>query len=441
MQMLNFKDAASFNQEVQKWVAEGIITQTQAQKILAKYASIFSEEIPFYKRSSFIVSAMGALIIAMGVILLISYNWERFPISARSAIGLIPLVSAQALALFFLKREEKIKAEIAAFFASLMLGANIFLQAQIYHISSYFPDGFLGWLIGVLPLVYIFRSSLIGLFCDLLFSIWLLMQNSFEHSSLGIGSLILGYLLWQFGRAPLLIRLPVLSVCFLALFMNAFYLYLPDIAEKGAPLFIVIAFPWAAMAILPFSHILNKTKELELYKQLLLIENLLVLYLYTSPASNDFIGVFTSSAWPAACLSVIALALYFFYYTRAAWLEHIQIAFTAVFWGMWLLAFFLEKNFLIVGYLANLLFLVIGIVLIYIGIRKIKKTLFLGGIISVMLLAIGRFIDYFENYLVASILFILCGLAILALNRYWSQRFAISVRPFSTQQSLPKNES
>jgi hypothetical protein len=207
------------------------------------------------------------------------------------------------------------------------------------------------------------------------------------------------------------------------------------------PLFIVIAFSWASMAILPFSYILNQTKELVLYKQLLLIENLLVLYLYTSPSSNDFIGAFTASAWPAASLSVLIFAFYFFYYARAAWFEHIQIAFTVVFWGMWLLAFFLEKNFLIVGYLANFLFLVIGIILIYIGIRKIKKTLFLGGIISVMLLAIARFIDYFENYLVASILFMLCGLAILALNRYWSQRFAISPpSSSSTQQPPSQNE-
>jgi uncharacterized membrane protein len=433
--MLSFKNAASFSREIQKWVTEGIITEAQAQKILEKYAAVFSEELPFYKRSSFIVSAMGVLIVAMGIILLISYNWEQFPIAVRSGLGLTPLLLAQGLAFWFLRLGEKTKSEIAAFFASLMLGANIFLQAQIYHISSYFPNGFLWWLIGALPLVYIFRSNLIGLFCDLLFLTWLLMQNSFERSSIGIGSLILAYLLWQFWRAPVLTRLPGLSICFLTLLMNVFYLYAPITAEKGSPLFIVIAFPWAAMVTLPFAHYLNKTKEWEVYRQLLLVQNIFLLYFYTFSASTDFMGVFTASPGPAALLTTMTIAFYAFYYKRTTWLEHLQIGFIAVFWGLWALTPFIEKQFFVISYLANFLFLVIGMALIYAGIRKRKKSLFMGGILSVMLLALGRFIDYFENYLIASTLFIFCGLAILALNRYWSQHFATRA-----SQSPAKNE-
>ncbi|MCS6904476.1 MAG: DUF2157 domain-containing protein [Bacteroidia bacterium] len=428
--MITFKDKTSFEQELQEWIKENIITEAQAQKILDRYSRYFGDELPFYKRSSFIISTLGVIIVAMGVILFISYNWDSFPIGLRFAIGLLPLLFAQGLTILLYKRKQKVQAEIAAFFASLMLGVNIFLQAQIFHISAYFPDGFLWWLIGSLPLVYIFRSTLIGLFCDLLFSSWILMQNTFEKPAILIGMIIWGYLFLQYLSKITFYRLPFISFNFLALLLNVFYWFVPAQTEQALPFFIFITFPWAALVTL-FLPKLKKQNILIRYKSILIVPSLFILYSYTFLSSQDIYSAFSTFSWATVILSSMALLAYALQWKANSLLEHLHFSFILIFWSLWIIANAMKNNFLIVGYICNLVFLSISVLFIYWGLRKIQKNLFIGGIVGIMVLAIGRFIDYFDNYLLASFLFILCGLFILGINRYWERRFSQAPFPSS----------
>ena len=125
---------------------------------------------------SFWLQCLAATLAGFALLLVISKNWQHLSWFAQSSITLAPLVLAQLWALWQERKENHLGAELGWFFASIALGANIMIQAQIFHISAYYPNGVLFWVIGILP-VLIFRGSHINyLLAAVLFFMYLIMQ-------------------------------------------------------------------------------------------------------------------------------------------------------------------------------------------------------------------------------------------------------------------------
>lgn len=181
--------------EVQKWIKQGIISTIQANEILALYAG---EVVPWYKKTNFMVSSVGALIITLGIILLISENWSIFPVWIQSMTGFLPWLGINMLGIYAYIKEYKQRAEILFFMGTMLLGVNIYLQAQIYHISAYYPNGVLWWIIGSLPVAWLLRSHVIFLLINILFTVWSSMQidhGNYEFISMGL-LLLIGLFTW-----------------------------------------------------------------------------------------------------------------------------------------------------------------------------------------------------------------------------------------------------
>jgi uncharacterized membrane protein len=159
--------------QIQEWLESGTITQEQAKKMLTDVDQKSKEE----RSNKFIVaiSTIGAILLSMGAILFVASNWEEIPDLMKVLILLGSTFGAYYLGYLFKYDKKNLpKVGVSLFFlGALLFGASIFLIAQIYHINANAHSLVLIWLIGVLPLIYAFRSEPIAALSSLLFFIWI----------------------------------------------------------------------------------------------------------------------------------------------------------------------------------------------------------------------------------------------------------------------------
>jgi uncharacterized membrane protein len=139
-------------------VSSGVISSENARAIEHHYESTES-------RSSFgfvLLASIGSALIGAGVILLIAHNWDDLSRGTRTAIAFLPLVIAQALALFvlFQRNESQAWRESVAIFDVAAVATAISLISQTYQIQGTLADFMLVWLLLSIPIVYLFRTTL-----------------------------------------------------------------------------------------------------------------------------------------------------------------------------------------------------------------------------------------------------------------------------------------
>jgi uncharacterized membrane protein len=202
--------------EIDRWVAEGIVTQEQAGRLRSRYTP--TEAGPPW--GLIVFAAAGAIVIGLGVILLFAYNWDAIPKFGKLALIFGAVIAAHAGAVRLLAGDgwkPKLGEAIAAL-GTMLYGAGIWLVAQVYHIDEHFPNGFLFWALGALAMAWAIRSTLNGLIAVVLFVFW----GSFElfefHSPQLSAVLLLAAgvlpLAWK-NRSALLLAATVLAIQFL----------------------------------------------------------------------------------------------------------------------------------------------------------------------------------------------------------------------------------
>lgn len=169
-------------QEIELWLKEGLITDTQKEKILARYKLIKeADEKAGPRKLITVISVLGSILIGIGIILFIASNWSEIPKWVKLIIIFSLMLSFYALG-FYLRYEKKNYPKVGAsliFLGSLIFGAGIFLIAQIYHITVHYPNGPLMWGLGVLPLAYLLRFKTILSLAIIDLLIWLGMESRF----------------------------------------------------------------------------------------------------------------------------------------------------------------------------------------------------------------------------------------------------------------------
>jgi len=170
-------------QEIQSWTDEGIISSDQAQQLSARYNAITTDN-PWGK---VIFSAIGALLIGLGVILFFAYNWEAMHRFTKLALVLVAVIIAHGAGWHLSFRNathdaihnKNSQAQSSArlgeslhLLGSILFGAGIWLIAQIYHIDEHYPNGILIWSLGALAMAWALSSSLQALLAMALIGFW-----------------------------------------------------------------------------------------------------------------------------------------------------------------------------------------------------------------------------------------------------------------------------
>lgn len=152
------------------WVTQGVVSRAQADAIRALYPEP-KAALPW---GMIIFSGIGAVVIGLGIILLLAYNWHAIPKFGK--LGLIfGALSAAHITGQWLFRHTDWRRQLGESFSllgTMLFGAGIWLIAQVYHIDEHYPNGFLFWAIGALALARTMPSVAQGIAAALLLTIW-----------------------------------------------------------------------------------------------------------------------------------------------------------------------------------------------------------------------------------------------------------------------------
>ncbi len=430
---MNKKAIKWLYQEMPELAAKGILTQEAAGKIREYYGEIKTAG----KKSITLIicGTAGALLIGLGIILLLAYNWEQFSRFTRAILSFVPLAIGQALALWVLLRRPQSVAfkEGIATFLSLMVGASIALVSQTYNIPGDIGTFILTWMLLILPLVYLMQASLPA-------AIYLIGITSWSGSNWDnplkavlfwpLAFMIAPHFIWALRQEIYAIRATILSLimAICVSFATGFSL------GKTWPGAWVILFPtiYAIFYYLGSQKFIGLTSNWQRPLRTISGIGLFVLALqYTFRYIwQYFTAEHRSYGFPASqindiralpdhiiTLTLIAIAILFFYDTvkRRNLIASLFLAVPL----LSILAYLLRVESIVIPLMIfNIYVFVLSISRIMQGIRNNNLAVVNTGMLVLAILIVARFFDSDISFIIKGLAFIAVGIGFLATNLF-----------------------
>ena len=163
-----------------------------------------------FNRLIVVLSTLGAVLIASGIISFVAANWQGMPAMAKLFLLIVGQTAAYWIGyqLQFVRGYPRV-GEAIMFTGAVWFGANVFLVAQSYHLGTDNPDLMILWFLGVLPLAYLARSTSITVMAVGIFTVGISWKAATwvdgpESAFLVMGSLFLtAALLYSIGTLHL----------------------------------------------------------------------------------------------------------------------------------------------------------------------------------------------------------------------------------------------
>lgn len=180
--MISEKFRRELRSQAQLWQAEGLIDSFLYQQLSDRYQF---NELETASRNSFltILICLGSILLGLGAITFVAANWQFWSRESRVALLLSLFVAVNAAGFYLwrippnknsdlkklaLKARPKLLGEGLLLLGALILGANMGLMAQMFHIGGS-PSGlYLAWGVGVLGMAYSLRLTSLGVLSALL---------------------------------------------------------------------------------------------------------------------------------------------------------------------------------------------------------------------------------------------------------------------------------
>jgi hypothetical protein len=195
--------------EVEQWQRERLLQPDQAQALLARYGLVPGETPRTLRRSRVVqvLSVLGVILVAVGVILLIGANWQQMPRWTRLALVICATAGSYHAGYTMAYRSRRLPRVGMALLllGSLLWGASIFLVGQMYHLGGGGGEkaavGY--WFIGVAPLAYVLASPLHMGLSLAIGTVWLILVAGglrWPPQAYAAATLALGILFYAVGR-------------------------------------------------------------------------------------------------------------------------------------------------------------------------------------------------------------------------------------------------
>lgn len=419
--------------EITSWVQEGLISREQAASICSRYGVDFNilnrKSVGYY-----VLIGLGFLFIGLSLITLISANWDEIPRALRMS-GLIALtLSANLLGLLTFRQGMTNKAVAWFFLGGLFYGASIMLIAQIYHIGEHFPDGIFWWAMGVLPIGILLQSSLIMILAVGLSFIWFFVE-SYMNFYPTLFPLFLAASIWHLsrgGKSYVLFIAIVVGLGFWAEYTLAWLISDSISFNPGAEnvvlgfgLFLVY-YGLAKWLVARDEHLLADYGTL-LGVWVLRFTIITLLVMSFEEPWKEFI----EADWQVPRIS-IAMSLFLSF--LAIWLARkskssiASILSFAIIINISLVALMLadRSNAHEFQFAYNIILVATGVWLIIRGIQGNISHYFYLGILTISITGLLRYIDLFEDYIGASIMFAVFATILLLSARFWKSRRSLN---------------
>ena len=411
--------------ESQRWVDANIITQQQAEQIRALYPHDSGS------RGHGLLTILGYGFIALAVITLIGANWDEIPRALRMLGVIAVTLATQGLALQRLWQGRRESAVALFFLGNMFYGASIILIAQIYHLGEHMPNGVLAWALGCAPFALLLREPWLMLQTLLLAMLWAGLQIGFGYDIFLFPAFLAAtlYVLNQSrGSRPLFL----LFIVSLLAWLN--YLLLKSWGQDYLDPEVELCFFNGAL-LLAMSALgvrlraLGSEQEPKNAHYGAILLNLSSLALMVVLLVMTFLGPWEElldAQWLhpyALTVLVVLLGAAAIYLLRGHAALPAMAAIIATY-VVTMLAVLLSRNAehaLLFQIVMNLLFVALGIVLLWHGLRSGSSRAFKLGLGSLLLIAYVRYFDLVGNYVGAAALFLVFALLMLGAAQFWKR--------------------
>lgn len=413
-----------FRTELQTWLAEGIVTDEQAALLTDRYQ--LDAEPDWWRNGTTMIGIVAGLLICGGLVLFISENWHMLGIAARMATGLVPWCVAAGMALRAFRRQQDTTFELWSFAFCLLYGVNIFLQAQIFHLGGYYPAALQWWLLGCLPFALLFRRPSFVALCLVLLCVWLESSLSFDHGE-PLGLLLFGALTWALVRSGGTIAMVMwgISLGWILAAVRSMLTTGPWYSDGSAPLF------WAAYALSLFAVAVRYGGSVSvpgwLCRTVSWMSGLLIvgIAMGASVIQHHRSSVHGVDMVDHAMMVVAVTASVMVLWRRPVTVHTVMLpVLVTATYLVSVVQYAVGDGVAVDTFVFNLLLLGYALALITNGFRRTFKTDVMTGIAMLVVLAVLRYVDYFDDYLLAAGIFIVSGIGLFVLNSVWNRRFA-----------------
>ncbi len=171
--MTTNKFRSQLRQEVEAWRTEGIINDSQHEQLAQRYQF---NTLDTSSRNLFVMVliGLGCILIGLGIITFVASNWQELSKSFKVLLLLSLFVSVNTTGFYIWRKSSESSQRLGnglLILGALILGANMALMGQIYHVNNPFYELMLAWGIGVLAMAYSLRLTSLSLLAILL--IWI----------------------------------------------------------------------------------------------------------------------------------------------------------------------------------------------------------------------------------------------------------------------------
>ncbi|MFT4663041.1 MAG: putative membrane protein [Patiriisocius sp.] len=160
------------DKQIKKWLAEGKISEEQSSMMIAENSAAAKEKSS--NKFLGVISVLGSTFLGIGIIWIVASNWDWMP----DIVKIIVLLGSTGGVIYlgyeigFNKKNFPKTGHSLILLGAILFGSSIFLIAQIYNVEANASYLIFVWLVGILPLVYIFQSHLITFLSCIVFCLW-----------------------------------------------------------------------------------------------------------------------------------------------------------------------------------------------------------------------------------------------------------------------------
>ena len=354
-----------------------------------------------------VFGALGAILIALGVIVLLAHNWDELPRWIKTFFSFLPLLAGQAACgyLLFKKGLTSWWGEAAATFTALTIGATIAMVHQVYNLpDSSFASFLTLWLILALPTLYLMRSRAtavlyyigIGALCILGYREW-----PTYYTSLVTFALILPFYIWHIrykANSAITYAFHWLTVVFSGI---ALFILSANIRDDDAILWFVLL---SAIYLM-----IGKYLQTSIYYNAYKVAALLCIPICFFIEDFPFFNNYTLYTTIAIVLFYFLLIAKYYYIDKKEKTLDLVLVFPLL---------YIFSIYLVRLYLYDLVILAFGAYYIWKGFKS-ERSLVVNYGLSVISVEIAiRFFDSYYPFIIKGIVFILLGIGFFVANYF-----------------------
>jgi uncharacterized membrane protein len=457
MMILKNNFRAILYQEARIWQNEGVITSTQFQQLAERYD--FNQLENASTNFVFILVALGSILIGFGAITFITANWQIWTREIKVSLLLTILFTTNIIGFYLWQhptiatlkgdipqQRKQILGQGLLLLGALVLGANIAIVWQIFHINSSNYELFLAWGVGVAIMAYSLRLTFLAILAFILVQFGYftgLTELPYLSNDTNLARLAVEYmplLLWvgfiplaYLCKSRLVFTLSVIAfIISLQLNLNPF-LYLNSTNQ-----FFIASFAFALPPTLIFSNIRFRYFQ-PLARSLTLLYLCILFYIFSfrwywyplNPNSTSIIDIPSTININLVSLSIIAAIQWFFALQpqpnqqprRFNSITLIVFSWIGIALSIPLLRYLNDEISAVAFF--NALLAIFACSLIRQSLEYRKRWIFWAGIMLLTLQILSRTLEYNIPLLWKSLIFTLVGITII-LAGLWFERQQIS---------------